>query len=639
MSLIRQIWLLIIATLMLALIASVGVSVDATRDTLQTQLRLKNNDNAQSLALALSQQKGDRKLMELVLAAQFDTGFYRRIRFVPDDGQGGFARESQARAEHAPGWFTALAPIESVPGVAQVSDGWRALGSIEVVSHSTYADDALWRSALSTTGWLALIGLLAAAGATLVVRSIRRPLDATVAQANALVEGRFERVPEPRVPELQRLARAMNTMVGRVQAMFDAQAAQVENLRVQAQCDGLTGLAHRRQFMAQLGSVLSREDAAAEAGLVLLRVADLAGLNQVLGHDATDRALQAVAQTLRAYPDSGGCFAGRLNGADFVLCLPAPGVATETAQSLARALRVALPAFGPNIRVALSAVEVRPGATASALLAAADAALARAETREPFAVEVAEPPAAGEPLRGEHTWRQEILDALEHDRARLVEFVVLDRQRRLLHFECPLRLQLRPQGTFEIAGRWLPLAIRNRLTAQIDEHAVRLALAAIDADGRPRCVNLATASITDSGFHGRVRTQLHDAPRAARQLWLEVGEGAAVEHFDALQEFGRQVRPAGVRLGLEHAGGQLARIERLFEAGLDYVKLDASVVSGIATDPSRAGFVAGIVAMLHGLALQVIAEGVTDAQDAQALWDCGFDGITGPWASTFGGTP
>jgi hypothetical protein len=37
--------------------------------------------------------------------------------------------------------------------------------------------------------------------------------------------------------------------------------------------------------------------------------------------------------------------------------------------------------------------------------------------------------------------------------------------------------------------------------------------------------------------------------------------------------------------------------------------------------------------MLRSLSLKVYAEGVTDALDAQALWDCELDGITGPWAS------
>jgi EAL domain-containing protein (putative c-di-GMP-specific phosphodiesterase class I) len=53
----------------------------------------------------------------------------------------------------------------------------------------------------------------------------------------------------------------------------------------------------------------------------------------------------------------------------------------------------------------------------------------------------------------------------------------------------------------------------------------------------------------------------------------------------------------------------------------------------VASDSNRAGHVAGIVAMLHGLSLQVIAEGVDDPLDVTALWDCGVDALTGPWAS------
>jgi len=379
---------------------------------------------------------------------------------------------------------------------------------------------------------------------------------------------------------------------------------------------------------------MHREDAPADGGLVLLRLRDLPGLNQVLGRETTDRAIKAIAQVLRAYPERGeGCLVGRLNGADFALALPVTGVAAETAASLAQALRAALPAFGPNIGVAFGAVEMGRNASLSALLGAADAALARAESSAPFAVESGEPIANGGKLLGERAWRQQILDALHQGRAHLVEFPVLDRTQRLLSLECPLRLQLEPDGAFEVAGRWLPLALRNKLTVAVDEYAVRLALAAINGDGRPRCVNVAAASLADSGFAAHLRALLIAEPSAAHQLWLEVPESAAVDRFEWVQEFGRQVRPLGVRFGLEHAGARLAQIERLYEAGVDYVKLDLAVVTGLASDVSRASHVASIVAMLHGLSLQVIAEGVSDAMDAKALWDNGLDGVTGPWAS------
>ncbi|HUG25132.1 bifunctional diguanylate cyclase/phosphodiesterase [Piscinibacter sp.] len=640
MTLIRQIWLLLIGSLLLAVVGSVSVVIGSARDTLQTQLRIKNNDNAASLALALSQQGGEPRLMELLMAAQFDTGFYRAIRFTGNDGQGAFVREAEPQPSQAPGWFVALLPIESAPGVAQVSDGWRALGSVQVVSHTAFAHDDLWHGGLRSALALALVATAAALLARVVVGRIRRPLDQAVRQAQSLVDGEFVTVPEPAVPELQRLTRAMNTMVARLKLILDAQAAQVESLRRDAHADPVTGLSNRKHFMGQLAASLQGEDGPAEGGLVLLRMLDLAGMNRSLGRVSTDRMIVAVAQALQAYTQRvPGCLVGRLNGSDFALCLPRGSVALETAQAVAQALAAVLPSFGPGA-VAAGAVELRHGMPMGQVMSAADAALARAESRGAFSVELAAPEGAGarDPVMlGEDAWRQHIGDALANGRVRLVGFPLIDAQRQLIHLECPLRMQLEPQGGFESAARWLPLALRGRLTAAIDQRAVELALDEIGRDGRPRCVNLSNASLADSAFVSRLRALLLDAPQPARGLWLDVHETAAVEQFATLQELARQLRPTGARVGLEHAGERLSRIERLFEAGLDYAKLDAATVQGVAGDVGRASYLKSVVAMLHGLSLTVYAEGVVDPSDARALWDIGVDGLTGPWASALRG--
>ena len=150
MSLIRQIWLLLIATLLVAFLGSFGVWMVSSRGYLETQLRLKNADNAQALALSLSQQRGDLALMDLAVSAQFDTGFYQSIRLMDSTGKVVSSHEASPRLEGqmAPGWFRKLVQIDSPPGVAQVTDGWRALGSVEVVSHSSFAYDQLWEGSL-----------------------------------------------------------------------------------------------------------------------------------------------------------------------------------------------------------------------------------------------------------------------------------------------------------------------------------------------------------------------------------------------------------------------------------------------------------------------------------------------------------
>jgi len=634
MSLIRQLWLLLLATVMVGVLGSALVTVGSARGYLETQLRLKNSDNAQALALTLSQQGGDLALAELAISAQFDTGFYERVSLRDPEGRVLFERRGSAEPTQAPAWFARLVPIASVPGVAQVSDGWRSLGTLEVVSASSFALADLWRGSLRSAGWLTLIGLLAGALGSQVLRRIRAPLQATVEQARAIVERRFVTVPEPRVPELSQLSRAMNAMVERLQAVFGEQGAQLEALRQQAQTDPLTGLSNRSHFLAQLSSMLAREDTPRAGALLLLRVHDLAGLNRDAGHAATDALLQTLALSLRSATAGGTApMTGRLNGADFA-AQAADADATHVAAVLQTAVKTALKPW-TGVRVAIGAVSWRSGDSVGTLMQAADAALVRAETQDGFGLAVDGPPAASaETTLGESGWRQLLRQALERGDAGLGSFPVIGRDGRLLHLESPLRLRLHEGGAFEPAARWLPWVLRSQFSARTDLLAVRLALEQIALDGRPRGVNLAADSLADSGFLTGLRSLVAGHAQAARALWLEVGERAAVEQLPVLRDLGQQLRPLGVQLGLEHAGERLARIDRLYEAGLDYVKLDGALASGLAQDSARADFVRGLAWTLHGLEIRVLAEGVADAADAQALWACGLDGITGPWVST-----
>jgi EAL domain-containing protein (putative c-di-GMP-specific phosphodiesterase class I) len=89
-----------------------------------------------------------------------------------------------------------------------------------------------------------------------------------------------------------------------------------------------------------------------------------------------------------------------------------------------------------------------------------------------------------------------------------------------------------------------------------------------------------------------------------------------------------------VHLGLEHAGAALAGMTRLYQLGLDYVRIDARFLAGIAHDVHVRRHAEGLVALLRGIGLAVYAEGVNDADDLRVLWALGFDGATGPAVSS-----
>lgn len=264
----------------------------------------------------------------------------------------------------------------------------------------------------------------------------------------------------------------------------------------------------------------------------------------------------------------------------------------------------------------------------SSLLAAADQALARAEGRGPYAVELDD---TGDGLvLGEDAWRQRLESALSASRLCLVEFALVDVNGEVVHRECPLRMRLEEDGEWMPAAQWLPMARRTQLTARIDLAAVSLALKAIARDGISRAVNLSPGSLLDSSFVPGLRSALAAHPEVAPGLWLEVAEAGALRHLPLLRELVTQVHAFGARVGLEHAGDCLGESGSLLEAGLDFIKLDASLTEGLAGDAARSQHVASSVRMLRGIGLSVYAEGVADPQDAQALWQCTVDGLTGP---------
>ena len=500
---------------------------------------------------------------------------------------------------------------------------------------------------------LAVAGLVGAGGVFggwLVRRQVRRSVDTLLAGPLAAVAYR----PEPTAahdparpgsavarqglasPLLEPLADRLQQLLARQQALATAQAGQLESLRRQAHTDALTGLPNRRHFMATLDAFLAGDGGAAEAGLLLVRVCDLQGMNQRIGHVAADHVLQALAQSLQAYPARiDRCCAGRLNGADFALMLPVGGLAAETAQALVLALRGPIQRIDPRALVAAGGVELRAPLTANQALALADAALARAETSggltAPTAVDdliEAEPGPPG----GETSWQRRIARALVQGRVALGAFEVRTADGRQLHLDCPLRVQLVPNGPLEPAARWLSLATRSRLCAAADEKAVALALAAIARDGVARCVNVAAQSAGSAEFVAAVSSRLEAEPALACRLWIDLPEALALDRPMLVRELSRRWRPLGVMLGLEHAGEGLARIPRLIDLGLDCVRIDSRFVNGIANADAQDArrYLQGLVALVQSMGLQVTAEGVRSADDLELLWSMGFDAATGP---------
>jgi diguanylate cyclase (GGDEF)-like protein len=629
----RQLWLALILTTLLALAGSLLASILSARSYLQEQLRLKNNDNATALALSLSRANVDAIEIDLTVAAMFDTGHYETIRVLDPFGKPIAERSAKQTDYGAPTAFVHLFPIAAPPGQAHITDGWKQVGSVTLASHSRFAYKALWKSTMETISALGFAGLLGGFLGTMILRRLKRPLNAVIDQAKAITERRFILAPEPSVPELKQLSSAMNFAVDRLKAMFAEEAARLENVRKEANQDTLTGLANRAYFMSRLKGLLESDDAPG-GSLLFVRVGGLAEINRTLGREGTDQFLRAIARQLATRAErNADAMAGRLNGSDFTLLLPNEELGQAGADELLAALVAECNAHvGANAKIFGGLVEYAFGMNLTSVLSRVDTALAEAESTGTSNVRVSADSGKHQVAQNAQQWTDTLRQALEQRWTRLVHFPVASFAGGLMHKECPLRVKFAADAEWLAAGQFLPMAERLDLTADLDLAAVRLGLESLRADpSLPGiAINLSGRSIQHASFREGLLALLKQDSASAARLWLEVAENGALTYFDAFRDFCTAIRGAGCKIGVEHFGRQFSQIGRFHGLALDYVKIDASFVRDIDHHPGNQVFLKGVSTMAHSIGYLVIAEGVGAKAELEMLQTLGFDGATGP---------
>jgi len=629
MSMYRQMWLAITLSTLLALLGGLLASTLTARSYLAEQLSQKNTDNVTSLALALSQQNANAVMVELTVAALFDSGHYELIRVVDPLGKLIVERATPANARTAPDWFVRALHLDTTPGQAQISNGWNQLGTLTLISNSRFAYQALWESALKLALALALSGLAGGFMAAMVLRRLRDPLQRVVSQADAICERRFVVIDVPDVPELRQLALAMNSTVTRLKSMFDEEAQRLEALRVAANYDPLTGLANRTFFLVQLLDLLDTEEATGST-LLLVRMANFARLTQRLGAPAVDEKVQTFAAVLSQHATRVKADAARIGEPDFALLLPVQAEAREVASKLLAALiEACAPLTGSGPTAYIGTAKLQPGQDLADLMAQASGALIAAEATRGDTIRQA---ADQHPASGEEDTAQLIRLAIEAGQLRLLSLPVLDLEGKLTHRECALEVMLSGTSDWRPTRHFLQITEARQLTPLLDLAAIQLAFETLGDDpGLPAlAVRLSALTFTAENFRQRLLDQLRKTPSLTGRLWLEVPEAAAIENLDSFRTFVAEVRQAGSRAGLTHFGDHVSPADLLHDLGLDFVKVDSSFIRGLQFSAANQIFLKGLASAAHKMGMQVYARDVIDRAELAALEGAGFDGASGP---------
>ncbi len=136
-------------------------------------------------------------------------------------------------------------------------------------------------------------------------------------------------------------------------------------------------------------------------------------------------------------------------------------------------------------------------------------------------------------------------------------------------------------------------------------------------------MNLSWSALSDS----RCLTLLHSMP--AERIVLELSEHDPVDDYDALGATLAPLRASGVRLAIDDVGAGYSSLRHIMLTKPDLIKLDRSIVAGVADDPVLRALIHSLVGFGHASGASVVAEGVETLDDVRSLRALGVDSAQG----------
>lgn len=171
------------------------------------------------------------------------------------------------------------------------------------------------------------------------------------------------------------------------------------------------------------------------------------------------------------------------------------------------------------------------------------------------------------------------------------------------------------------------------LTRHIADRA--LAVAAGWPEPLRLSLNVTASDLAETDFADTIVEALFAARFAPERLTLEITEQALLCELDNSAGQLEQLAALGVRIALDDFGAGFCNFHYLKRLPLHLLKLDRSMIHGIAEDERDLAVLRGILAMARALRLRVVAEGVETEEQRAAIAREGCE----KWQGFLGGAP
>jgi len=410
-----------------------------------------------------------------------------------------------------------------------------------------------------------------------------------------------------------------------------------KQLAYMAYHDSLTGLPNRIKFTERLALDLTRAKRRSEVvGVVLFDLDRFKEVNDTLGHESGDKLLVAVAQKIKGTVRETDTVA-RISGDEFCVILPDhkdEHAAMEATRNLRRAFMKPFLIDGQEIPMTASlGLSLFPfnGDTPETLVKNADIAMFRAKALGRNTLQV---------------FSQEMSTVVE-DRVRMEKGLwrASERNEFVLHYQPEIDLQTGNIVGAEALVRWqnpdqglvppmqfIPLAEETGAIVPMSEWVIRTACAQAkewqEKGYMPFriSINVSARLFQQYDLTKMIMDTLKGTGLGPDSLELEITESVAMQNLQSSMEILWKLNGLSIRVAMDDFGTGYSSLAYLKKFPIHLLKIDRAFIKELEKNPEDQTIVKAIIAMAHTLNIDVIAEGVENAEQKDLLktFGCGL---------------
>ncbi len=603
------------------------------------QLGENARHTANSLGLALKPiiDPDDMSMAETMINSMFDSGRYQLIKLEDVDGKILIESSQPTQAMGVPEWFFKFAKFEAPIVQSEIMTGWTKFGTLYVQGSTALAYNELYSNIKNIFEFLLAMIAVSLVVSYFGLKAIFKPLLKVQNQAEAILDNKFliqEKIPF--TTDLRQMVLAMNSMVKKVEDIFEREAATLNKYQELLYKDGMSGAYNRRFFQTKFSEYLASEEYSRGA-IVLISFKELVNLKKILGFEKWQSFIIKIAQILKSCVDESkfNAVIARLNDNDFALLMPSvdPQSVTGLTEKIMDEMKKTYQHFAINENeypANAAIVDYEPKSQIGTLLTTADVTLANARLEGNFTYKIFKD-STNALIMGKEKYRDLISKSMQNDMFKFASQKVASSDDKFEQYELYLRL-VDDEGKWQMASYFMPMVNELDLGAALDLHILNRIAQILPSKILPDgslAINLGKEILnSDENFYKLEAVLKKISASSKFKNYIEIPNKDDIS-LQSVIKLTNKLKEFGFGFGFDHFGLDAKSIERLKELNPDYVKIQAANIIDFFSENGSAQTRQSLEVIMSSKDIKLVAIGVESEEQKKKLLELGIMNMQG----------